>query len=647
MTRKFILPLLILVTGAGLFVGIITYDRSSTFLFSDGQAEWIRAPRPVELRAQGAHKLSDLFRVKFEADAVPSEAVLNIRALGSPSLWIDDRLILEPDPVLTEIKNALTIDIASMLAPGSHELRFRIERTNGYPLLLAFCKPLKLFTGANWETSQDGKYWTGAWRATKSPTPEISLMFQRADLALLSLWWIFLPAFLFLFAWTMLVSRSDSGHWIARFRPTASQVRWFVIILWGILAINNIREIPLHIGMDAQAHYDYISYVAEKGSIPLATEGWQMFMPPLFYMVCALIMDLLKNSVAAATLLPLLRGINLFCGLLQVELCYRALRYVFPEREDLQAIGTVLGGLLPMNIYISQVVGNEPMTALFSGVAVVMVLGLISKRSVPSNWSCFVLGVVIGLGVLTKPTPILLIPPILVGIGYLVFVNCQPALKSTLMLARRATALIGAVALVAGWYYLRNYILMGHWFLGGWNLPMTGVVWWQHPSYRTIQQVTCFGECFFYPIYSAVHSLGDSLYSTFWADGGLSGRIVGIPPWNYSFMLSAIWLSIAPSAAIIVGTFAALTAPAASIRKGTLFPALCVVVYVLAVFCLFMVAPMYCIAKATYTLGLIPCYAVLAAAGLDVFMRGNVSRSLALGIIGCWAIAAYLAFLVV
>ena len=215
----------------------------------------------------------------------------------------------------------------------------------------------------------------------------------------------------------MLVSYGDNSHWFARFRPTASQVRWFLIILWGILALNNIRQVPLYIGMDAQDHYDYISYVLEKGRLPLATEGWQMFQPPLFYMVCALILESLRNSVGAATLVLLPRGINLFCGLLQVEFCYRALRYVWPQREDLQAIGTVLGGLLPMNIYISQVVGNEPMAAAFSGIAVVMALGLISKRSVPSGWSCFLLGIVVGLGVLTKPTPFLLIPPILAGNG--------------------------------------------------------------------------------------------------------------------------------------------------------------------------------------------------------------------------------------
>ena len=153
-----------------------------------------------------------------------------------------------------------------------------------------------------------------------------------------------------------------------------------------------------------------------------------------------------------------------------------------------------------------------------------------------------------------------------------------------LMLAGRAAALVGAVALVAGWYYLRNYILMGHWFLGGWEPVEPRAAWWQYPSYRTLQQVTAFGECFFYPIYSAVHGFGDSLYSTFWADGGLSGRIGGIPPWNYDFMLSGVWLSIAPSAAIIVGILGTLTAPAESMRKGTLFAALCVIVYIFAVF---------------------------------------------------------------
>ena len=100
----------------------------------------------------------------------PTKAVLNIRALGSPSLWIDDRLILQADPALTETKSARTIDIGPMLTPGPHELRFQVERTNGYPLLLAFCEPLKLFTSEKWETSLDGKYWTRCLERHQKPT---------------------------------------------------------------------------------------------------------------------------------------------------------------------------------------------------------------------------------------------------------------------------------------------------------------------------------------------------------------------------------------------------------------------------------------------------------------------------------------------
>ncbi len=58
MARKFFLPLLILAAGAGLFAGIITFDSRSVFLFPHGKAGWIRAPRPVDLRARSAQKLS-------------------------------------------------------------------------------------------------------------------------------------------------------------------------------------------------------------------------------------------------------------------------------------------------------------------------------------------------------------------------------------------------------------------------------------------------------------------------------------------------------------------------------------------------------------------------------------------------------------
>jgi len=55
----------------------------------------------------------------------------------------------------------------------------------------------------------------------------------------------------------------------------------------------------------------------------------------------------------------------------------------------------------------------------------------------------------------------------------------------------------------------------------------------------------------------------------------------------------------------------------------------------------------YCLAKASYTLGLLPCYAVLAAAGAEPFLRNRIVRSVVIAVFACWGFAAYTAYFVI
>ena len=77
-----------------------------------------------------------------------------------------------------------------------------------------------------------------------------------------------------------------------------------------------------------------------------------------------------------------------------------------------------------------------------------------------------------------------------------------------------------------------------------------------------------------------------------------------------------------------------------------MFAVFCVNVYISAILYLFLIIPIYSTAKATYTLGVIPCYAVLSAAGFDVLIRGPLRRAIVFGVIACWAVGAYLAYFV-
>ncbi len=119
------------------------------------------------------------------------------------------------------------------------------------------------------------------------------------------------------------------------------------------------------------------------------------------------------------------------------------------------------------------------------------------------------------------------------------------------------------------------------------------------------------------------------------------------PPWNYSFMLSGVWLALLPTAGIVVGLMTALTEPAKSLRSGLFFTALWVAVYLAAIFLIYLSLPIYSTGKASYMLGLSPCFGVLAAADLERITRRPLTRVVVYAWLACWAVCAYLAYFVV
>ena len=78
--------------------------------------------------------------------------------------------------------------------------------------------------------------------------------------------------------------------------------------------------------------------------------------------------------------------------------------------------------------------------------------------------------------------------------------------------------------------------------------------------------------------------------------------------------------------------------------KPILFSIICLAIYYAAILDLNLRIPVYCMTKAHYTLGLLPCYGLLIAAGAEPFLRSRFIRALVNSAIACWAVAAYLAY---
>jgi 4-amino-4-deoxy-L-arabinose transferase-like glycosyltransferase len=328
---------------------------------------------------------------------------------------------------------------------------------------------------------------------------------------------------------------------------------------------------------------------------------------------------------------------------LQVEVAYRALKHIFPSRKDLQILGIIVGGLLPMNIYISQFVGNEPLAGLLAAVAVMMSLRLLdSEYSQIPKWYFPALGLVLGLAILAKATPVLLCLPLAL---FLLHSMLQRRMRKP-QIALNLLLVFGIAFAVCGWYYLRNWVEFGKPFVGGWDLTRN-IVWWQDPGYRTIYDFLTFGRSLKYPIYSGINGFWDSIYSTFWMDGFISSSITfeHRPPWNYSLMLSGALLGVLPSAGIFLGFLKTLLVEK-YVNNGKLFAVACIGIYFVALLSMYLTLPIYATAKATYTIGIIPCYAIVCVNGLDLIMRNTVIAALVNAIIACWGVVVYSSYFV-
>jgi hypothetical protein len=181
-------------------------------------------------------------------------------------------------------------------------------------------------------------------------------------------------------------------------------------------------------------------------------------------------------------------------------------------------------------------------------------------------------------------------------------------------------------------------IHFGRPFVAGWDPAR--VPWWQDPGYRTPWSFLRFGRAAIDPVYAGLNGFWDSLYSTVWADGFLSGIAMSQyrPPWNYKLMSALALLSLVPTCSLIAGLLKA------SRDKCLCFAAVCLAVFLLALADLYLTLPIYSTAKGTYMLGLTPCIAILVAAGADTLKSRPWKRATLYALLVAWAAAAYGAF---
>src|SRR5438067_13064536 len=539
---------------AGVGLSVLTWiawnDPAINFLSRDKRAEWIVFPAAVDAHAHWFASLDATFRREFVLTDRPATARLGVRAMRGADVRINGGAIRFPSN--RNWKEIVSVDVAGQLQGGSNVIEARVFNHNGPPALWLTLNTdqLSLRCDKTCEVSFAGSSWRHAAlaAAAKTPGPGNSIAGGEGTFdALKKVWpfWIVLLviASVAIFIWNLIL-KSSTTRWLEK------TLLLILAGLWLLLFWNNSRLLPFHAGFDAKEHLKYINYIQEHRALPLANEGWEMYQPPLYYLIAATSLSACKLSINDPASILLLRLIGAFLGIAQFIFVFLSLRLLFSARAAF--IGLLLAAFLPMHLYLAQYVTNEMLAATLATAALYLCLRLL-KSGAPRASQFAWLGVALGATILAKVTGILLLPIVIAALAG----RLRGARAPTAIAVRNLGLLVAMCFVVCGWQYARIWIRFGTPLVGNWDV-ISGFSWWQDPGYHTAVDYLRFGRSLVHPLFSGFAGFGDGIYSTLWGDalcGGASSLTVA---WNQQPLLAGYLWALIPTGLIVIGTVLAI-----------------------------------------------------------------------------------------
>lgn len=619
------------------------------FLMDGRPAAWIQPDVPYSCVAKSGRNMRTgaMFRREFTLDQDIPSLRLSVGALRRAGVWLDADFrtqapLAMSQPDFSGWRRCIDVSIEEPLARGRHTLDVFVENDGGPPCLAVAGAEAELRTDERWKVLRnDGSYGPVRRTSTKVDLPAADC-FPAAAEGLAAC----VPTLILLFAggWAAGLALD---RWQIPKEARPKVVRWCLLAAYAVVCLRNLPAIMWQAGFDLDGHVDYVRFISTHCRLPLATDGWTMFQPPLFYLLAAPFDLVFTRLTSPETAVKLLRFLPMLCGAGLIEIAFRSGRAVFPNEPEKQAVAVVVGGFLPINVYQCQLVHNEPLAGLLTAAAMLGAILLVTEPQRPRTPRFFALiGAAWGLAVLAKPTPLLLMPSLVGAVAWRAVQRKDTGLQA----AKDAASLCGAAALVAGGFFLRNLVSLGRPMVTGWDRGR-GHDWWQDPGFRSPAQLLHFDQGISRPIYAAVHGYLDGLYSTLWTDGMLSG-FVPAPEllriwWNIDWLVALAPLGLVPSLLIAVGGWLVLRAtvdPRTNVNPGLVLAISAVASLLVAHFDLWLRLPVYSTCKATYLLGVAPAIGLIAAAGAGPFMTTTIGRRTLGAFFTAWCGAVAIAF---
>jgi hypothetical protein len=275
---------------------------------------------------------------------------------------------------------------------------------------------------------------------------------------------------------------------------------WLIVVLTLFLSLGTVYSLvtPIFEASDERWHYPVIQYIADErilpGQDPAIQTLWRQegSQPPLYYVLAAGVTMIVDTSDFAAVHRPnlhavvglpleignknmmihtdrerwpwqgttlavhLIRLLSLGMGAVTVWLTWRIAHRLWPDERAVLLLAAALTAFNPMFLFISASVNNDNLAAPLAAAAILVLLRAIQRPEGQTLRDGVWLGILLGLGALTKLSALALVP--------------LTALALTWSAAHRRTwrtwlingmLIVGLMSVIAGWWYCRNWVLYG------------------------------------------------------------------------------------------------------------------------------------------------------------------------------------------
>lgn len=608
-----------LVIAPGAYVAYqVVFDPRVAFLSPSFRAQWARHPAQEVIRYRDGKMVEDVdFSRTFEAAPHVADLELQLHAFGQRvEVALNGRVVFSTEG--ENWKQLRSVHLGNAVRPGANRLDIRVHNAKGVPVLLVE-QPPALRTPDHWRAALGPDF-----TDERDVVLPLSRQARPGPLQVSGAWpWLEGFSVLWLAGWSAVAMlccldrRAATRAVASATRPARVEYLLPAAFIFAALCLNlaNAHAYPYRRSpFDWQGHVAYVERVAATFRAPMASDGWQMFQPPLYYFLAALIYRCFGGSADPGTALKAVQFIDAVAGTFLSVVTWLQLRLLRPHDVRGTWLATAMVAFLPMSLYMNPLISNEAFAGTVIALSTYLLLRLL-ERQAPAPGEAGLAGIAAGAGLLAKFT------------GLFSFLTGVACLLGAALTRRRPDwrRALGAYAicagLVGGWFYLRNTLAFGSPLVGAWNTE-SGFAFVQEPTFRTLGFLLAVGRVFFqHPASSIWTGFLDGHYATLWADSHSNFFSQGDDR-GFFWMSILLLLGVAPTAATLLGLGKIARRALSSPSNLTALAITMVIVTTWWSLLLFALrVPTYSSIKAFYWLSLVPSLGVCLATGRATIAR--------------------------